>query len=190
MRKSLIDPHLARPFTPWLLFAVLSCRPDAGSAIQLELDREHKLEFVAETAFAEYVELSGDGRQLTITLASYEASCDRFVPPENGEASVTVSIMAPAGAILPGSYAWTGNGPSDQSASTRPYAVPTARAGRKSYLFQPGGAVQVTEVSLAHRGTVKGVLLFEFPGDAAHPPTAIRGSFQAAICRLNRASSS
>jgi hypothetical protein len=190
MRKPLIDPHLAKPFAPWLLCAVLSCRPNAGSAIQLELDREHKLEFVAETAFAEYVELTGQGRQLTITLASYEASCDRFVPPENGEASVTVSIIAPAGPITAGSYASSGSGASEQRTSDRAYAVPTARAGRKSYLFQPGGAVQITELLLAHRGTVKGVLLFEFPGDAAHPPTAIRGSFQAAICRLNRASGS
>jgi hypothetical protein len=64
--------------------------------------------------------------------------------------------------------------------------LPKAFLGRRGHLFQPGGEVRLTRVSLGRDGEVAGVLAFEFAGDAEHEATSLRGNFRAKICKSIR----
>ncbi|HEY3236948.1 MAG TPA: hypothetical protein VGJ84_19675 [Polyangiaceae bacterium] len=169
--------------------AAFSCRAESGSLVRLSLgrNREIELEFSPKSALAEYVELPGAGTELTLTLASYELDCGRFVPPNaDTQASVTVVVIAPPGANLgPGEYAWAGHAAHGGTPGRpdRPYAVPTARVGRRGFLITPGGSLQLSEVSLVKQGRISGVLGFESAGEGGREPSSIRGSFRARLCR-------
>ncbi len=165
----------------------IACRADAPAPIQLGVgpSAAERLSFVPQRTFAEYLVIPGRHNELRITAAEYEASCERFVPPGEGQASVTVTVVTPSDTPpAAGTYAWGGLG---AEAASRPHARPAARVGRTSYQFQPGGSMRLTEVDL-DGGRVAGVLAFEFPGDADHPASSVRGRFLAKICPGGRAS--
>jgi hypothetical protein len=148
--------------------------------------------FVAQTSFAEYVELPGLGAELRVTLASYRASCDEYVPPEEGEGMVTVVTRTPQGiALTPGVYPWAGHDAHGgvPPRPERPYAVPTVRVGRKSFLIQPGGALELTRVELSRDGRIAGLLKFESSGDESHEATSVRGRFDVSLCRFQASQS-
>jgi len=166
------------------------CHQDSGAAVQLVVGRRNteQRSFVPRTALARYVELPREHNELILTLASYKASCERFVPPGPGQASVTVTLVTPPGRKPEtGSYDW--RGPALRGGTkSRPghaYAEPTARIGSRSYIFPPGGSVQLKHVALDPHGRVDGLLAFEFPGDADRPAMSIKGRFHAKICRLD-----
>lgn len=168
------------------------CHQDSASAIKLVVGRDsaEQRTFVPITALARYVELPHERNELTITLSGFKASCERFVPPAPGQASVTVTVVTPPGEKPRAArYAWGGpeahGGTEDRP--ERAYAEPTARIGARSYIFAPGGTVQLTHVQLDRHGEVDGLLAFEFAGDGTHPATSIQGRFQAKICRLDTA---
>ena len=172
---------------PLLLFALASCRsekPAPPIQIALGVDAEDRIEFSPRAAFAEYIELPGARNELRITLASYEASCDRFVPPEDGEASLTVAVVTPSG-TPPAKTAYGWNGESKPTAHG--FAAPSARRGGSSHVFAPGGAIELETVELDVGGRVEGRLAFEFSGDAKREATHARGAFRARICRSKRA---
>jgi hypothetical protein len=140
---------------------------------------------VTRSEFAEYAELPGDHNELRITLASYPASCDRWVAPAEGETLVTVVIvLPPEAAPVPGSYNWSGIPGEDEHLRTS-YALPKAHFGPRARLFEPGGAIRLTRVQLDAHGSVAGTLAFEFPGEAERPATRIDGNFDARVCRLS-----
>jgi hypothetical protein len=146
---------------------------------------EARVQFAPQSSLAEYVEGVARPSELRITLAGYEAACDRFVPPAEGQARVTIVVTTPPGSVpTAGSYTWSGS--SQTSAARSAFALPSARVGRKSYFFEPGGAVELTRVNLEADGLVQGTLAFEFAGDAQKPATSIRGRFSAKVCRLDR----
>jgi len=190
-----LTPNVA--LDPWidagagLLLLALSagCRSEPGDRIQLVLGpaRADRIEFEPIAAFAEYLEpAAGAGRELRITLAGYEASCERFVPPPEGAASITVVAVAPPGSALgTGEYVWAGHEAHGGTPSRpeRSYAAPAVRVGPKSFVLQPGGQLRLTEALLTPSGHVEGILAFEFSGTAEHPATAVKGSFRARICR-------
>jgi len=166
------------------------CEEASAPPVELVVGVGEPVLFKPQVAFAEYVELPGLRNELRITLASYEASCERFIPPEAGQAVVTVVISTPPSlAIQPGSYTWAGPELRGLSGSVQehPVAEPTARIGAKSYLFGPGGGVQLQVLNLDQYGEVSGILSFEGPAAAQHGATRIRGRFRAKICRSNRA---
>lgn len=166
-----------------LVLAAIGCRSEPPPPIQLAVGSSdsERLEFTPRSAFAEYVELPGVKTELRITLASYEASCERFIPPAPGQASVTVVVVTPPGpGPSPGSFGWHGQ-------STPPYASPSARIGATSHLFPPGGSLELERVELDLHGQVHGRLAFEFAGDAEREATSVRGAFRARVCRSNRA---
>jgi hypothetical protein len=169
------------------LLVVQGCRSDPPPPpIQLAfgVDPEDRAEFTPRSAIAEYLELPGAKNELRITLASYEASCDRFVPPEKGEASLTVVVVTPSGAQpAKGSYGWNG----ETAPTPQGYAAPTARRGGSSHLFSPGGALELERVELDVGGRVEGRLAFEFSGNAEREATHARGAFRARVCRSKRA---
>lgn len=175
-----------------LLGAWFACDDGAKSPVVLSVGnaRDERVEFVPVASFAEYVELPGLGNELRITLAGYAASCEKFVPPPDGQASVTVTVVTPPGTDpRPGRYAWSGHDAHGGTSSRpeRAYALPTARIGKKSYAFPAGGSLTISALRLLPQGEVEGLLAFEFPGNGSASATSIKGHFLANICRFDRA---
>lgn len=170
-------------------WAALGCRSENAAPIQLVVgsDSHERVTFSPVAAFAEYVQVPGSGNELHLTLAGYEASCERFVPPRSGQALVSVSVVTARGTPLaPGTYGWDGHTAhgGSQASPERAYAVPHARIGQKSFVIPPGGSIRLTEVVLERAGKLKGVLAFEFAGSAEREAASISGSFEATLCRV------
>jgi hypothetical protein len=141
--------------------------------------------FSTQSEFAEYVELPGDHNELRLTLASYPASCERWVPAAEGQMAVTVVVVAPPDTPLAlGPYNWSGLPKPDEPLRVG-YALPKAQFGSRSRLFEPGGAIRLAAAQLDPHGTVSGTLAFEFPGETERPATRIDGTFQARVCRVS-----
>jgi hypothetical protein len=164
--------------------------PPGTLEVRLGAQASNRHVFAVQTGFAEYVELPDAASELTITLANYEASCERYVPPPEGKLAVTVVVFAPSGSRLgAATYPWAGP-QAHGGTPTRPeraYALPTVRIGRKSRLIEPGGGIELRRVELAREGRVSGLLRFESPGDAAHEATSITGRFDVPLCSVRDA---
>lgn len=155
--------------------------------------------FPVKGAFAEYFEVSGQRNELRITLSSYGASCERWVPPAGDDPVALVTVVTPP-QVTPTAtaYPWpglpaevgAGNGEAASAAPHPPapvaYALPKVLLGKRSRLFQPGGGVTLSRVELDTHGTIAGTLAFEFPGTAEHPATRLDGTFEAPLCRISR----
>lgn len=172
------------------LGGILSCNQQGASPIELGVGHGEPRQLVPVVAFAEYIELPGLRNELRLTLADYEASCERFVPPPEGKAVVNIVVATPPNQpIQPGNYTWAGAELRGNQAGLQqhPTAEPTARIGGQSFLFGPGGMVQLQTLRLDTYGEVVGVLGFEAAATESRGPTRIRGPFRAKICRSNRA---
>jgi hypothetical protein len=145
------------------------------------------VEFRPVASYAEYLVQPNQRRELRITLASYPASCDSFVEPSDHDTSATVTVIAPfTDELGPGTYAWAGHaahGGTEQQPE-QAYALPTVRLGHRGLVLPEGGEIQLETVSSTQEGRVRGLLSFEFPGDAAHAATSLKGSFEAKLCRV------
>jgi hypothetical protein len=182
-------PRLAVLAVALLGLPATACRSEQAAPIQLVVgsDARERHTFTPRSAFAEYVQVSGSGNELRLTLAGYDASCERFVSPGRGEALVAVVIVTPRGVPpAPGVYGWDGHAAhgGTENAPERAYAVPHARIGPRSFPFPPGGSVRLNEVTLERAGKLKGFLAFEFPGSAEREAASISGSFEARLCRV------
>ena len=172
--------------------ALLSaCRSEPASTIRVRVGEgpDQQRSFVPKVALAEYLNVPDLRGELRLTLADYDAPCDRFVPPDDDQTNVSVLIVTPKGVIpSPGTYPWGGPEAHGGTAAQpeRPFAVPKVHLGPHSHLFPPGGSVRLTRVGLERDGQVEGVLDLEFPGDAQRPAASLRGNFQAQICKTNR----
>ena len=148
---------------------------------------EDRVEFRPRASYAQYVELPSLHRELRITLASFESSCEAFSSSGDTGTSVAILLLAPSGtAIEPGSYPWAGHaahGGTDQEPE-HPYAFPSVRLGKRSVFFEPGGEIELASVPSELGGKVSGLLSFEFAGDAEHPATSLKGQFSANLCRV------
>lgn len=146
-----------------------------------------RVEFRPVSSYAEYLVLAGQRRELRITLASYKTSCDSFVPPADHDSSATVTVIVPADRDLsPGNYTWAGHaahGGTEQQPAA-PYALPTIRLGHRGSTLPAGGEIQLESVATTQDGRVRGMLSFEFAGDAEHAATSLKGSFEAKLCRV------
>jgi hypothetical protein len=170
-------------------FVALGCRARGASSVYIVAgpEPEQRVEFRPLSSYAEYLVLPGQRRELKITLASYETSCDSFVVPAEHDSSATITVVAPIDSeLLPGSYAWTGPPApgSPEQLPERPYALPTIRLGHRGQTLPAGGQIQLESVATTQDGRVRGLLDFEFPGDAEHVATSLKGSFQAKLCRV------
>lgn len=173
------------------LATLTACRDEDASVIRLNVGGANGwVRFVPKAAFAQYVELPGLANELQITLAGYPASCERFVPPKPGQASVSVLIKTPHGEEPTAkTYPWAGHSAHGGSPAQpkQAYAIPSARIGAASYVFPPGGSVTIKDIRLVANGHVSGELAFEFPGNAASERKSIKGRFHANICRFDEA---
>lgn len=166
-----------------------ACRTEAPTPIQVVVGQaqSERAEFVPKAAFAEYIELAGLRNELRITLASYAASCERFISPPANETSVTITVITPPGQKpVPASYPW-GEIAADAGVRTPGNALSqaVARIGKKSFAFPPGGTLELSKAELSQDGEVRGILAFEFPGTAGQPATSLKGSFAAKICLVS-----
>jgi hypothetical protein len=169
----------------------VACRGEGEQRVTLVYgsNLEDRVEFVPLSSYAEYVEFTEVRRELRITLASYATSCTSFVSPRASDAGVTITIVSPASVdIGPGNYFWSlrefddaGQRPLDSA-----YALPAARVGHRGIAIQPGGNIELSAFAKELGGRVRGVLDFEFPGDIAHPASALKGKFDAKLCRVQR----
>ena len=172
--------------------ALVACQKEKPARIHLLVGAppHERTSFAPLSALAEYVEVPGVGNELRIQLASYQAACDRFIPPGPQDASVSLVVQLPGGLIpTAGTYTWSGLVDTDAGVNPlveKARVIPTARLGRKSYLFQPGGAMALTRVELEPGGTITGTLALEFGGDSEHPATAVSGNFSARVCKLDQ----
>lgn len=165
-------------------FLALGCEERRTHEITIT-DGTTTVRFGTEVEFAEYLELPGDHNELRLTLASYPASCEKWVPPADGQEAITVVIVTPPDApVGPGTFTWSGIPPADEPIRA-PYALPKAQHGQRSRLFEPGGSARLTKVQLDAHGLVAGVLSFEFPGESDRPATRVDGNFEARLCRLS-----
>ena len=150
-------------------------------------DPKEHVEFRPISSYAEYLVLPGAHRELKITLASYATSCDSFVEPAESDTSATVTVITPSDLELsPGAYVWAGHaahGGTEQQPE-RPYALPTIRLGHRGFVLPAGGEMQLDSVATTQDGRVRGLLGFEFAGDADHAATSLKGSFEAKLCRV------
>jgi len=167
----------------FLFGTALGCDREPRAEIRLEVGRDatERTSFAPVAAFAEYVELPGLRHELTITLASYRASCSEFVPPTTGQTLVTVVVTTPI-SEPPAAKRYHHGGPSEQAR-----ALPTVRLGARGYELAPGGSVELSRVELSAQGLVEGQLAFEFPGDAERAAQRVSGRFSARICRFRQA---
>lgn len=165
-----------------------ACRSETAPEIQLLVDDggPRKLTLSATSAFAEYIEHAGERHELRIVLSDYPVSCDAFALPGAHQTLLSLVIVTPPGAPpKAASYPWPeGIKPSVEGPIETAYSVPKVHHGGQSFLFQPGGSVELSAVKLEHHGYVKGLLKYEYSGDSKHSATAIRGSFEARFCRF------
>jgi hypothetical protein len=171
----------------------VACQRDAPSAIQVRVGdtAEQQRSFPPRSTLGEYLELPQARSELRLSFADYDLSCERFVVPAADQTFVSVMVVTPAGTEPgAGTYPWAGHDAHGGTPShpARPFAMPKVQLGSRSYLFPPGGAVELTKVSLALDGHVEGVLRFEFAGDAERQATSLLGSFRARICSSSRPS--
>jgi hypothetical protein len=152
---------------------------------------ERPLEVELRSAFAEYTTLPERRNELRLTLTSYESSCQSFRLPLAEELAVVVTVATPPGQPpAAGRFDWAGHeahgGSPDQP--QRAYALPFVRRGSAAFEFRPGGGIELSELALNEGGAIRGLLGFEFAGDAAHPAQALKGSFSGRVCRVLGAS--
>ena len=169
--------------TPWasLLLAALGCSKPQAPELRVDVGPNDKKSFAPVSAFAEYVELPGIRNELRITLASYAASCDKFVSPGPSDVLLTATVITPPKEPpRPGRYVSGG-------ASGRAHAELSVRMGQRAMPMPAGGALSLSQVELEAQGSVEGELGFDSPGDAEHGAKSVRGRFSARVCRSNSA---
>jgi hypothetical protein len=179
--------HAARS-ARWLIgFAAFGCRAqNTPSTLDLALpdgSGQH-IELAARSAFAEYVELPDLRKELRLTLASYALSCEEYVAPGPEDVALVVTITLPAAdPLVPGVFASAPASLADAGAKvTRASSFVVARRGARSFVFPPGGSIELREIDVTPTGAVRGLLAYEFPGDGVRPAAGARGKFDARMC--------
>lgn len=174
------------------MLALVGCTSEALPTIDVSVDQPaERWRLEPRSSLAEYIEVPGAGTELRVTLASYEASCEKFVAPDDEGVLLSVVVVTPKGTPLtPAEYAWAGH-PAHGGTPDRPekaYAAPSLRVGKRGYRIQPGGSMRLTQLDLSGEGGVAGTLAFEFAGEAERPASSIRGAFRARLCRVEKSS--
>lgn len=164
---------------------LLSCRDDAPAPVRIVAGAGtgDDLTLLPRASLAEYIEVSPSQSTLLITLSSDPRSCEAGAETPSDALSLSVRIVLPGGAKPePGSYPMLSAGMDPE----KPHALPTAKLRSGRVEFPAGGSLELRKVDLGNRGSVEGLLKFEFPGSAERPATRISGAFRAHFCRVNR----
>ncbi|HKY35455.1 MAG TPA: hypothetical protein VJN18_05940 [Polyangiaceae bacterium] len=178
---------LQAPGRAWLLAAIWlsGCRDQSAAPIRIVAGPQatDQVTLVPRASLAEYIEVSPNESALLLTLSSVERSCESSPDPQGDALGLTIRVVLPGpGKLTPGRY------PSIAEAQRegRAYALPTVKLRGRRTELRPGGELELRELDLTPRGSVSGLLKFEFPGDAEHPATRVSGRFSARFCRVSR----
>jgi len=169
--------------------ALTGCRsePPLGTLSVLLPEPSAKArEIVLRAAFAEYVELPELRRELRLTLASYELSCERYVEPGPDDLVVIVTVVSPPSEPLPtGTIAAVSPEIVDggEEIPVRRSVVTVARRAEGSFVLPAGGTLELGAYDPSPGGRLQGLLALEFPGDGKSPAAAVRGKFHARTCQ-------
>lgn len=165
--------------------ALGACRDRAADPIHIVAGSEpsERLTLLPRASLAEYIEIGPTESALLLTLSSTERNCDSGADAAADDVTLSVRVRLPGAAKLaPGSY------PSlpDAQSEGRAHARPTLKLRGRRFELQPGGELELRELELLPRGSVSGLLKFEFPGDAQHSATRVSGRFEAHFCRISK----
>jgi hypothetical protein len=167
------------------LVLALGCGDAKGPPITILLDgtRELSVELEPKSSFAEYVEVDDLHHELRVTLASFHTDCHEYRLLHDDEIVLTLVFMTPPDQVpQAGDYPY-----SDLPDVTLPMdarrVLPKVRRPGESAIFQPGGGVQLTKVSIEPHGRIEGTVDLSYPGDADHAATRLAGRFSAWLCR-------
>jgi len=171
----------------WLLgvLALSGCRERAADPIRIVAgpDTADRVTLVPRAALAEYIEVSPSESALLLTLTSAERSCEGEAEPKPDALSLAVRVALPgAGQLTPGTYPVL----AEAQREGRAHALPTLKLRGRRTELRPGGELELRAVDLSPRGSLSGLLKFDFPGDAEHPATSVSGRFVAHFCRISR----
>lgn len=170
------------------LVALTGCHdatPTNGVELVLPDGVGRRVELTPKTAFAEYVELPEVRRELRLTLANYELSCEHYVLPKNASDLLFVLTLTapPREPLVPGTYPLEAAAAPDAGPPARVTAFAVARQGTRAFDFPSGGSIELKTFDAATSGHVSGVLGLEYPGDGTRPPAGAHGRFDARMCR-------
>jgi hypothetical protein len=175
-----------------LTLALVGCdkEADLGALSVLLPERGARpTDMTLRSAFAEHVELPELRRELRLTFATYELSCDEYREPSGSDLAVIVTLHAPPSAELKKGVvpAVAPEAPETTDGGTPAIELPSVlgvvRREHQSFVLPSGGTIELSHVDVAPGGHVRGLLSLEFPGDAARPASAVRGRFNARMCR-------
>lgn len=180
-------------------FLALGCEKTTEPEITLQVGPEEIHRFGADSGFAHYYELAGQGDILRIVLASYPLGCDEYVPPKAGEVFITVTLrVPPPSTIEPGKYPWMGLevkaddvelslAPDDdeERAALQASALPFVRLAEDARTLPPGGGVTLTKFEPETFGLVEGELGFRDAEAGQSANAALMGHFSIRLCHLS-----
>lgn len=85
------------------------CKKKEEQPFTLQVGPDQIIRFEAKSAFAHYYELNGEDDVLRIILASYELGCQDYLPPQPGQALLTITVKVPPHeTLVTGRYLWEG----------------------------------------------------------------------------------
>jgi hypothetical protein len=164
---------------------LLACRDPGGPPVQMVLGPKptDEVTLVPRASLAEYIEISRDESALLITLSSEPRTCEGGPSSGKDAVGLAIRLVLPAGSKLEaGSYPLLADG----QGTDRPHALSTVKLHGHRQELRSGGELVLQRVDPSPRGTVEGLLQFEFTGSVEHPATRVSGQFSAHFCRINR----
>lgn len=167
-----------------MLLLLASCRETTAPTIRIDVGPAPTDEatLIPLASLAEFIELGPTDSTLLITLSSSPRTCEAPTSSESEAASVSMRLLLPGGTKLgPGSYPLVAGGESED----KPRVLATVKLNGRRRELLPGGELTISQVDLSPRGTVEGLLKFEFTGDAEHVATRVSGRFLAHFCRFS-----
>jgi hypothetical protein len=167
-----------------LLLLLAGCRDTAAPTIRIDVGPAPTDEatLVPLASLAEFIELGPTESALLITLSSSPRTCEAPTSSEPDAASIAMRLLLPGGTKLaPGSYPLVAGGQSED----KPRVLATVKLNGRRRELGPGGELTISQVDLGPRGSVEGLLKFEFAGDAEHAATRVSGRFLAHFCRFS-----
>lgn len=194
---------LRRPSTilPLLGTLAIGCQPQTKHDLTLQVGPDRIIRFAPVAGFAQYFEIPGQDDRLRIVLASYDVGCNSFVPPDQGQVYVSVTVQAHAGESLIGrKIPWEGtkqpldvievapagdNQEHDKDKDpVQAYALPFVRLARDARALPPGGHIEIRKFDREPYGTIEGEFEFSDAGEGEAATAALLGSFRVQLCHV------
>lgn len=193
---------LRRPSTKLLLLSMgaIGCKSDTKHELTLQVGPDRIIRFAPTAGFAQYFEIPGQDDRLRIVLASYDVGCNSYVPPDQGQVYVSVTVQARPGETLLGKkIPWEGTKQQltaaetaakdeeqnqDTSDTVFAYALPFVRLAKDARPLPPGGYITIRKFDREPYGTIEGEFEFSDAGEGEAATAALLGPFRVQLCHV------